>query len=233
VLEYTFSTLPPLPETALKDVDVRSELQRRPSRPPSYEAENRALVQLAEEMAGNPQNVLQKLAEIAMELCRAGSAGVSLLEKNEQGCLVFRWAALAGAYVIHRDGTMTRNASPCGVTIDRNTTQLMYMPERVFPMRADPRIFEALLVPFHLDGKPIGTVWVVTHDNQHKFDREDERLVSVLAKFASTAWMLWKAQVGVEELARRHWDELTAANEMLQTKIDLLTKIDLRQRAAD
>ena len=130
MVNFPFSPLPPIPEILLTEVDIRAELGRRTPRQPDYGAENQALIQLAEELSANPQNVLQKLAEIAMQLCRAGSAGVNLLE-NHHGQLVFRWAALAGAYVMHREGTMSRNASPCGVTIDRNTTQLMYLPERV------------------------------------------------------------------------------------------------------
>lgn len=219
-----FSPLPPLPEILLSTVDISAELGRRMSRRPDYEMENRAFIQLAEELSTNPQNVLQKLAEIAMRLCRAGSAGVSLLE-NHNGLLVFRWAALAGAYVMHRDGTMLREASPCGVTLDRNRTQLMYLPERIFPMRTTPRIYEALLIPFHVQNTPIGTVWVVTHDAERHFDREDERTASALVKFASAAWMVYKAYGKAEELARTHVEDLTAANEMLQTRVDLLSSV--------
>lgn len=130
---------------------------------------------------------------------------------------MFRWAALAGAYEIHREGTMFRDASPCGVTLDRNSPQLLYLPERIFPMRAKPRIYEALLIPFHFNDKPIGTVWVVTHDSSRKFEREDERIVGTLAKFASVAWVVHKMHVQAEELARKHWDQLMVTNEMLQS----------------
>jgi transcriptional regulator with GAF, ATPase, and Fis domain len=93
----------------------------------------------------------------------------------------------------------------------------MYRPEQICPMRATPRIYEALLIPFHSDHKPIGTVWVVTHDSTRQFDREDERIVSTLAKFASVGWVLHKTQIQAEEVARKHWDQLVATNEMLQT----------------
>jgi ABC-type transporter Mla MlaB component len=55
------------------------ELLRRPSRPPDYAAENQALVALAQEMATSPEGILQKLADTALSLCRAHSAGLSLL----------------------------------------------------------------------------------------------------------------------------------------------------------
>jgi hypothetical protein len=86
---------------------------------------------LAETLAHSPQTILQKLVDVAQELCRADSAGISLLEEHG-GADVFRWEALAGVLRDHVDGTMPRNASPCGITIDRDATQLMHLPVRLF-----------------------------------------------------------------------------------------------------
>jgi hypothetical protein len=68
----------------LKSALSTAELNRRPSRPPDYAAENRALISLAHEMAASPAGILQALADTALTLCRAHSAGLSLLEKNDQ-----------------------------------------------------------------------------------------------------------------------------------------------------
>jgi hypothetical protein len=54
-----------------------AELSRRLSRPPNFEAENRALVTLMQSMATSPEGILQKLADTALSLCRAQSAGLS------------------------------------------------------------------------------------------------------------------------------------------------------------
>lgn len=62
----------------LQTVLVTDELNQRPSRPADYGAENRALAELARELADSPQNILPKLCELARTLCRAGSAGISL-----------------------------------------------------------------------------------------------------------------------------------------------------------
>ena len=178
----------------LADVVTNSELGQRPSRAPNHQAENDALNTLAETLAHSPQTVLQKLVEVAQELCRAGTAGISLLE-NHGGQQVFRWQALAGVLRDHVNGTMPRNASPCGITIDEDDTQLMYLPERFFPaLKIEPPIVEALLVPFHFENQPIGTVWVVTHTDQRKFDLEDERIIKTLANFAAAGWQLWRAR---------------------------------------
>jgi signal transduction histidine kinase len=185
----------------LADVITNSELARRASREPDYQAENEAMTTLAETLAHCPQNLLQKLVEVAQELCRADSAGISLLEEHG-GEDVFRWEALAGVLREHVDGTMPRNASPCGITIDRDATQLMYLPERFFPaLKIEPPIVEALLVPFHAENQPVGTVWVVTHSDNRKFDQEDERIVKTLANFAAAGWQLWKARRTAEALA--------------------------------
>jgi signal transduction histidine kinase len=185
----------------LTDVVTNSELARRSARVPDYQAEIEAMNMLAETLAHCPQSLLQKLVEVAQELCRADSAGISLLEEHG-GEYVFRWEALAGVLKDHINGTMPRNASPCGITIDRDATQLMYLPERFFPaLKIEPPIVEALLVPFHVEDKPIGTVWVVTHTDDRKFDQEDERIIKTLANFAAAGWQLWKARRTAEDVA--------------------------------
>jgi two-component system CheB/CheR fusion protein len=156
-------------------------------------------------MAENPRNMLQKLVEAAVDLCSADTAGISLLEGD-----VFRWEAVAGVFTSHRDGTMPRAASPCGVCIDENETQLMHLPDRHFPaLRADPRFVEALLIPFRVHGGPVGTVWIVSHTEERQFDREDERVVRTLAQFASAGWQLWSA-LEAAEAANRHKDQFLA-----------------------
>ena len=196
------------PSVGVDDVVINSELLRRTSRAPDYEAENMALIGLARTLADSPEQILQRLVETALSLCRAHTAGISLIdEKNGQE--VFRWEAVAGVFRDRIDATMPRNASPCGTTIDRNATQLMYMAERVFPaLTAQPPVVEALLIPFHVASVPIGTVWVVAHDESRKFDLEDERIVKTLAEFASASWQCWKARTDAEAMARKEAQQL-------------------------
>ena len=85
------------PGVTLEDILITPELSRRRSRAPDYAAENRALVALAREMATNPKNLPQKLVELALELCRAGTAGISLLKTDAEGEYC-SWEALAGAF---------------------------------------------------------------------------------------------------------------------------------------
>jgi signal transduction histidine kinase/ActR/RegA family two-component response regulator len=213
----------------LEDVVINSALLNRPSKAPDYEAENQALLALAQTLADAPDKILQRLAETALQLCRADTAGISLLEQQD-GAEVFRWEALAGVFSDRLNATMPRDASPCGTTMDRNTTQLMYMAERIFPaLPSEPPVVEALLVPFHVNDKPIGTVWVVAHDERRKFDREDERIIKTLAQFASAAWQLWQARAGAEAAARDKLQQaldLAAANAALQAHLEYKTTVE-------
>jgi len=179
----------PVPGAALTSfdvVDIRSQLDLRQPRAASTAREQRAFSTLASEMAANPRNMLQRLVEVAVDLCDAHTAGVSLLDGE-----VFRWEAVAGVFAKARGGTMPRDQSPCGVCIDQGTTQLMHLADRCFPaLHSDPRFVEALLIPFFLHGQAVGTVWIVSHTDDRNFDREDERIMSQLSMFASAGWQL-------------------------------------------
>jgi signal transduction histidine kinase len=186
------------PSASFHEVDIRRELALRTSRATNHEREYRALVVLAAEMTVNPRNMLQKLVELAVDLCAAGTSGISLLEGD-----VFRWVAVAGVFESARGDIMPRDQSPSSICIDQNSTQLMHLPDRCFPaLYAEPRFVETLLIPFHDRGRPIGTVWVVSH-SEKKFDHEDERILRVLADFASAGWQLWKAYDAAADASNR------------------------------
>lgn len=208
-----------VPRATLAEVDIRSELDARPLRAPNYEREHQAFAVLAAEMADNPRNMLQKLVEVAVDLCGAHTAGLSLLDGD-----VFRWEAVAGVFACARESTMPRDQCPCGICIDRDATQLMHLPDRCFPaLYAEPRFVEALLIPFHDHAKPVGTVWVVSHSPERKFDREDERIVRVLAEFASAGWQLWKAYDAAAEANRRKDAFLATLGHELRNPLAALT----------
>lgn len=177
---------------SLESVLNTAELNERPSRPPDYGSENRALLALAQHLADSPRTILQKLAEIAMEICRAGSAGVSLISKENGD---FYWPAIAGALKTQIGGGTPRNFGPCGTVLDRNSMQLFTHPERYFPYLAPltPPIEEALLTPFYVEGEAVGTVWVIAHDAKRKFDAEDLRQIESLGRFAAAAHQVWVA----------------------------------------
>jgi two-component system, cell cycle sensor histidine kinase and response regulator CckA len=190
---------------ALDQVLKTSELFRRVSRTPEYAAENRALIALAQAMNQAPRTFLQKLADTALELCHADSAGISVLESPE-GASMFRWRAVAGRYAPHIDTSMARDGCPCGTVLQQDSALLFDRPERHFTaLRAmNLPILENLTVPFHSAGKPAGTLWVLTHTPERKFDAEDARLLTSLSRFASAAFEMINT---VEATASKHTEE--------------------------
>ena len=132
----TVSQLPLGPVCAepagLRSMVSVAELLGRPSRPPDYEADSRALLALAQAMAEAPEGILQKLAETALALCRADSAGLSLLEDADRRSR-FHWRAVAGAWAPHLHGGTPRDFSPCGTVLDRDAPMVCSHPELDFP----------------------------------------------------------------------------------------------------
>jgi PAS domain S-box-containing protein len=182
----------------LESVLCTDELSRRPSRPPDYERENRALVALSQALADSPLTVLQKLAETILETFHAGSAGVSLLTK-EDGGKHFYWPAIAGVWKPHIGGGTPRDFGPCGDVLDRNSPLLFRHLERRYTyfLPVTPAVAECLLVPFNVEGKAVGTIWAISHDDRRKFDNEDLRQLLSLGRFASSAY---QAQAALETL---------------------------------
>jgi signal transduction histidine kinase/putative methionine-R-sulfoxide reductase with GAF domain len=210
---------PPPPDRPDAVVTVE-ELAERPSRTPELAAENRALVALAEAMAGPLEDVLPKLTSVAVELCRADSAGVSVLEE-EDGCWVFRWHAIVGPFARHLGGVMPRHVSPCGLVFDRNEPLLFQDPARQFGFDPfDPPVVEALIVPVREGETPVGTLWVLHHTEEKRFDAEDARLLVSLSRFATAAYTLargWRADAALRASEGRHrfLANLAAATQML------------------
>jgi len=143
------------------------------------------------EMGGSPSDILQKLIDTAISLCKSHSAGLSLVEKKN-GQTFFRWHATAGQWSPYVGSKLPRYGSPCGTVLDLNCVLHMVRPEQhyPFPPEISPAIAEVLLVPFHMGGIAVGTIWIIAHDDSRQFDREDERLMTNLAAFAGSAYQL-------------------------------------------
>ncbi|MFO0928583.1 MAG: PAS domain S-box protein [Gemmataceae bacterium] len=160
-----------------------AELADRPARPADHAAENHALAALATALAQDPDAVLPQLAERALALCRADSAGVSVADGE-----TVRWQAVAGALGPLRGRTVPRAASPWGTALERAGPLLVTDPAARFATVADlrPAVTELLLVPFRHAGRPAGVVWVAAHGDR-RFDTEDARLLAALGAFAAAA----------------------------------------------
>ena len=220
----------------LESILCTEELQRRPSRPPDFEKENRALVKLVSALADSPSTIFQTLAETIQDITQCDSAGLSLLTKDGKTPHVegqrFYWPAICGMWNPHVGGGTPRNFGPCGDVLDRNRTLLFTHFERRYPylVPVSPAAEECLLVPFYVDGKAVGTIWEIMHSDRRKFDAEDDRLMASLGKFASSAYQALahiedlKIQVAEREKAEAEVRELASG---LEVKIRRLVEANV------
>ena len=122
----------PVNGTSPRSMVSAEVLKQRPSRPPDYAVESQAIMALAQSMAVAPEGILQRPAVTALTLCRAHSAGLSLLEEGDL-LKNFHWRAIAGQWAEHANGGTPRDFGPCGTVLDRNAPQICSHPEVDFP----------------------------------------------------------------------------------------------------
>lgn len=225
-----------IPAAPLESILCTEELQRRPSRPPDYEKENRALVNLVSALADSPNTILQILADTILDITQCDSAGLSLLTKDGKTPDVcgqrFYWPAIAGMWNPHAGGGTPRNFGPCGDVLDQNRTLLFRHFERRYPylLPVIPAAEECLLVPFYVAGEAVGTIWAIMHSGRRQFDAEDDRVMASLGKFASSAYQALthiadlKIQVSEREAAEAEVRELARG---LEAKVRRLVEANV------
>jgi PAS domain S-box-containing protein len=170
-------------------------------------------------LSDSPSTVFQTLADTILSITQSHSAGVSLLTRDgktpDVGGKRFFWPAIAGLWNPYIGGGTPRDFGPCGDVLDRNCTLLFRHLERRYTYFPPP-INECLLVPFYVEGKAVGTIWALAHDDRRKFDAEDNRVMVSLGKFASSAYQ-----------ALRHMEDLqleVAEREKAETEVRELAR---------
>ncbi len=191
----------------LEDIIITSQLSRRTPRDRDLVAEHNAVTELMEDMASvaggtASDRVLRRLVDTTCALCNADAAGMSMLEMRGDH-EVFRWQAIAGRWAHFTGGTIDYDRSVCGLVVERNAPVLAAQPQRHFgqPPGHDA-IGEILVIPFHFEDRPVGTLWVVSFEEHggRRFDAEDLRLLTSLARFASIGYRLTLTQDRVAQL---------------------------------
>jgi RNA polymerase sigma factor (sigma-70 family) len=187
----------------LENILITEQLLSRGFRQRRSHQEEESLHILAE--AATPDQLIDAFLRMPLDLCRAGTAGLSLLETTPKREQVFRWTHLAGKLAKYTGGTTPRNFSPCGVTLDCNSPQLFAYPGRYFHYFNDVEvpIVEGLVIPFHV-GETEGTIWIVSHEEGLGFDREDVRIMTSLTEFAGCALHLLKLLTAKEQGRNDH-----------------------------
>jgi signal transduction histidine kinase/CheY-like chemotaxis protein len=180
-------------------------LASRTARQPDYATENQALVRLAKAQTGPRAELLNAIAETALKLSDAGSAGISLVEgagANRR----FRWLAVAGICEGLKGKTTAWGDCPCAVALEAEEAQLFVRHQEQFPCLQFPGIHvpEGLVVPIPGAEAQLGAIWVMSHSDERQFDGEDVRLLSNLAVFAGAAITVVEERDNGIESDQRH-----------------------------
>jgi GAF domain-containing protein len=212
-------------QKAITEADVRitEALAARRARQPDLAGENQALHTLAQQLMDDPVSMLKTLVRIAVDLCQADTAGVSLLETGPNGEPIFRWVAIAGVLEFLEQTSIPTNPSPCGTALQSRQPQLYAHPERYFTCLHHPQfpIVEALVLPLCVNHQPLGTLWIQSHSGAHQFDAEDQRLMTSLAGFTASALHSMNLRQTTEEALHRE-QATRAALHHSQTRFEAL-----------
>src|SRR5262245_16541532 len=233
-------SLTPDPPVPVEDVIITAELSRRTLRDRDLAAEHLAVTELMEVVASAAggsagDRVIQHLVQTTHELCGADSAGLSMLEMDGDRP-IFRWRAIAGRWAHFTGGSIDFDRSCCGIVVQRNAPVLVAQPHRHFgSVPGHDLIAEMLIIPFHFEDRPVGTLWVVSNDQRgRRFDAEDLRLLTSLARFASIAYRLTLTQDHMAQL--RLETELADSRLLKAISSELITENDekgFRERLLD
>lgn len=187
-----------------KDVYITGQLNARPIGKTNHLQEKQAIQELAQCMVENPEAILPRFTDLAMQITGARAGGLSLLEPNPAPGQ-FRWRYLSGAAVPHEHGLAPRNFSPCGVTLDQDAPVLTAHPARYYAWIADADMdaAEILLVPLRVSkGPQLGTLWINSNNPGH-FHRGHVRALTELSVFVSAALRM----IGAERKLERALNE--------------------------
>lgn len=118
---------------------------------------------LARVFAERPERILQELVDVAMELCGADSAGVSVEERSEQPA--FRWAATSGKYVPFQNARLPYDFAPCSICLERGEPQHFRVGEAFFDLLGVPAelVTDGMLIPWQVEDMR-GTALVQTRE---------------------------------------------------------------------
>ncbi|AEU36644.1 GAF domain-containing protein [Granulicella mallensis] len=141
---------------------------------------------IAHAFVENPDTILLELANAAVELCGADSAGISIEKEDRTEHDFYHWVATAGQYTGYLGAMLPRYPSACGICLERGQPQLFRVGKRFFDIMGieAPPVTDGILLPWEA-GKTRGTIFIMAHGRTEAFDQDDCRMMQVLADFAA------------------------------------------------
>ncbi|SEB55981.1 GAF domain-containing protein [Terriglobus roseus] len=162
------------------------------------------LQRLSRAFVENPETILQELVHVAVELCGADSAGISVEREGGTKDNYYHWIAAEGVYAGFLDAMLPQYPSACGICLERGQPQLFRVGKRFFDILGveAPPVTDGLLLPWHTEDTR-GTIYVMAHRRTEAFDRNDLRVMTTLADFAAMAHRHQRQQTKLLQQARR------------------------------
>ena len=165
----TFAWEPRFPMNALDhntglevlDLQSNTDFLSRPSHERDARAQLAGMQRLAHAFTEKSDGVLQELCDIAVQLCGAESAGISLETFGPGDEQLFQWVAISGVYSPFLNATVPYHWMPCGVCLDRSQPQTLRVPVDHFAAMGleelPPPTTDGILLPWHV-GSSRGTI---------------------------------------------------------------------------
>jgi signal transduction histidine kinase len=186
-----------LEESGLEVVDLRNDaaFEERGYHTRDIEVQMAGLQRLSRAFLESPDTVLQELVNVAVELCSADSAGISVEREDGSEREFYRWIATAGDYSGFLDAILPREPSACSVCLERGTAQRFTVSQRFFDILGvkAPLVTDGILLPWRTEDTR-GTIFVMAHGRSQAFDPSDVRLMTMLADFAAMGYRQQKQQ---------------------------------------
>ncbi len=177
-------------ETGLEVFDLRDDaaFALRKLHPRDAARQMSGLQRLSRAFVESPDTILQELVNIAIDLCEADSAGISVIKPDATEESFYNWVAAAGNYEPFFNAMLPRYPSACGICLERGAAQHFRVGQRFFDILGvdAPLVADGLLLPW-FEGETQGTIFVISHSRQEAFDSEDVRMMKTLADFAAMA----------------------------------------------
>jgi hypothetical protein len=179
-----------LVNTGMEVYDIREDaaFAARKVRPQNLEMQVIGMQRLVRALLDTNKSILQELVNLAVELCGADSAALSVEQPNapDSGC--YRWIATAGACTPFHNADLPRYPSACGVSLERGGPQQFRFHQRFYDIIGieAPLVTDGIVLPWHMDDIR-GTLFIMAHTREQAFDLGDCQRMELLADFASLA----------------------------------------------
>lgn len=143
---------------------------------------------LARAFVERPETMLQELVDVAVDVCGADSAGISVVKDNATDAEYFHWVATAGQYSGFTNAILPVYPSACSLCLERSRPQHFRVRQEFFDLLGieAPLVTDGILLPWR-SGETKGTIFVMAHGRTEAFDQDDCTRMEVLADFAAMA----------------------------------------------